>query len=177
MDAAALVAAPVTYAPVGGTKAAHLLEAPPVGFRPRERRARIGHGDERWRYACSEVLSWGVKRRSGFQVKALDGNGGLVCPGDTAMLHFGPLREPVRVVYVVDEPDRVGFGYGTLEGHPLQGEECFVVEHRDDGSVWLVVRSFSRPSTRFWRAMAPAVRVAQSLLTRRYLSALAGGLA
>lgn len=192
MDAAALAAAPVTYGAVGASQAPDLLAFPPAGFRPLERRARIGHGEERWRFAVLQVLSWGVKRRSGFHVDPIaSGVAGagpgsrservfspdgfeLVHPGDTAMLRFGRLLEPVRVVFVIDEPDRQGFGYGTLEGHPLCGEESFVVERRADGSVWLVVRSFSRPSTRMWMILAPAVRLAQGILTRRYLSALAG---
>ncbi|SIP67631.1 hypothetical protein BN9982_740001 [Mycobacterium tuberculosis] len=33
------------------------------------------------------------------------------------------LRAPCRVVYVIDEPDVRGFGYGTLPGHPVSGEE------------------------------------------------------
>ena len=169
MDDAALVAAPLTYESVG----ASLTPDPPPGFRALERRARIGTGQERWRYASTEVLRWGVKRRSGFRVREITG-GSTVRQGDTAMLRFGPLLEPVRVVAVVDEPRRAGFAYGTLPGHPLRGEESFVVEHRDDDSVWMVVRSFSRPSTRFWTAVGPLVRIAQSVLTRRYLSALAG---
>ena len=183
MDAAHLAAAPVTYGAVGATRDMRV----PRGFRPLERRARIGHGEERWRFAVLQVLSWGVKRRSGFHVRPIASGAGagrdrafspdgveLVHPGDTAVLRFGPLLEPVRVVYVVDEPDRQGFGYGTLEGHPLRGEESFVVERHPDGSVWLVVRSFSRPSTRVWTVLCPVVRVAQAILTRRYLSALAG---
>ena len=187
MDAAALATAPVTYGAVGASQAPDLLGFPPACFRPHERRARFGHGEARWRFATLQVLSWGVKRRSGFHVDPVASEAGsrtervfspdgfeLVHPGDTAMLRFGPLLEPVRVVFVIDEPDRQGFGYGTLEGHPLRGEESFVVERRDDDSVWLVVRSFSRPSTRMWRLLGPAVRVAQEILTRRYLSALAG---
>ncbi len=100
-------------------------------------------------------------------------------PGDTAWLvipvlgRFWGVRSPVRVVYVIDEPQRKGFGYGTLPGHPQDGEESFIVSQRDDGSVWLTVRAFSRPSSRKWWAVYPALRVAQEILTRRYLRALA----
>ena len=187
MDAEALGMARVTYGAVGASQAPDLLSFPPAGFRPVERRARIGHGKARWRFARLQVLSWGVKRRSGFRVERIASDTDthneqvyspdgfeFVHPGDTAMLHFGPLLEPVRVVYVIDDPDRCGFGYGTLEGHPLEGEESFMIERRSDGSVWIVVRSFSRPSTRRWKVLGPAVRVAQLILMRRYLAALAG---
>ena len=183
---------PVTYGAVGATRASDLLKHPPTGFRATERRRRIGHGEERWRFAWLQTMSWGVKKRSGFRAHpvgvpmgVLDGEpeyapdgSQLVRPGDSAVLLLGwgraNLREPVRVVYVIDEPRRRGFAYGTLPGHPLQGEELFTVEWRGDDSVWIPIRSFSRPSNRFWRLMYPAVRVAQELFIRRYLRALAG---
>lgn len=82
------------------------------------------------------------------------------------------VRAPVRVVYVLDEPDRVGFAYGTLEGHPASGEESFVVEKRFDESVWLVIRVFSRPASRLYRWGVPFLRVLQRRQMTRYLRAL-----
>jgi uncharacterized protein (UPF0548 family) len=79
---------------------------------------------------------------------------------------------PVRVVYVIDEPDRVGFAYGTMVGHPASGEESFIVDHRDDDSVWLTIRAFSRPSTRLYWLAWPVVRLQQLKFTKRYLRAL-----
>ncbi len=79
---------------------------------------------------------------------------------------------PVRVVYVIDEPDRVGFAYGTMVGHPASGEESFIVEKRDDDSVWLTVRAFSRPSTWLYRLGWPILRRQQTKFTKRYLRAL-----
>lgn len=45
---------------------------------------------------------------------------------------------------------------------------------RDDNSVWIAIRSFSRPSNRWWWAMYPLLRLAQEPFLRRYLRALAG---
>ena len=108
-----------------------------------------------------------------------DGTSFLV-PGDTAVLtiRFALIKvsAPVRVVYVVDEPTRKGFAYGTLAGHPESGEESFIVEKTDDGSVWLTISSFSRPSTWGWRMLALPLRVAQATYTRRYLRVLAGSI-
>lgn len=99
-----------------------------------------------------------------------------IATGMTATLRLpvGPLTAtaPVRVVYVVDEERRIGFGYGSLDGHPLSGEESFVVEHRDDDSVWIVVRAFSRPSHWYLRLATPLLRLQQRRLTNRYLRAL-----
>lgn len=104
----------------------------------------------------------------------------LLAVGDTVVLRipFGPFRvpAPARVVYIVAEPRRRGFAYGTLPGHPEDGEEAFVVDHRDDDSVWLTVRAFSRPSNRFWRLVSPVLRLVQEFYTRRYLRALAGSI-
>ncbi len=215
MDTAELWQVPVTYAAVGATQADDLLKYPPKGYRPLERRIRIGHGDARWEFAWIETMSWGIQRRAGFRVRVLDapaavttgtytpvtfGDDGepvqaaavgegdelvfapdgseLVKPGDTALLRWGiwPFRIPARVVYVVDEPNRRGFAYGSLPGHPERGEEAFVVERHDDESVWLVIRAFSRPANAlFWLGYLP-LRWTQERITRRYQKALVGPL-
>lgn len=184
MGAAALAVAPVTYAAVGATRAPDLLSYPPAGFRSSEHSARIGHGSQRWQFATAELMSWGVKRRAGFRVQsvvpavehdehlfAADGHE-VVRAGDTAIIGIGPVREPVRVVYTVEDEREVGFAYGTLPGHPLEGEESFMLERRGDDSVWIVVRALARPS-RSWRALAPLLRIARAIVVRRYLRVLA----
>lgn len=205
---------PVTYGAVGATQATDLLRYPPAGYRPLERKARIGHGDARFQWAWASAMSWGVQRGSGFTLTHVESPGGVhtqtytpvsfdtsglpvpssttqtdatfgpdgtpfVRPGDTAVLRIPVLGKlwgisaPARVVYLIDEPNRKGFAYGTLPGHPEDGEEAFIVSQNADGSVWLTVRAFSRPSSRFWWAVYPALRVAQWYYTRRYLRALA----
>ncbi|MEA9985337.1 MULTISPECIES: DUF1990 family protein [Subtercola] len=79
---------------------------------------------------------------------------------------------PVRVVSVTADTNRVGFAYGTLPGHPQTGEESFMVERHDDGSVWVVIRSFSKPSTWLYRLGTPLVRWQQRKATKQYLRAL-----
>ena len=73
---------------------------------------------------------------------------------------------------MLDEPSRVGFGYGTLPGHPESGEESFVVELRPDDSVVLVVQAFSRHAAWFTRLAGPVGHLGQRLITERYLRAL-----
>lgn len=208
-----LWAAVVTYAAIGATRAPDLMQHPPAGYRPLERRARIGHGAARFEFAAAETMSWGIQKRSGFRVLPVDPppaaeqpvykpvgfdeSGAPVEPaaiaprehsfnpdgaerlaaGDTVKLRIplGPfgVNSPARVIYVVEEAKIVGFAYGTLPGHPEEGEEAFIVEHRDDDSVWITIRAFSRPSSRFWMAVSPILRVVQEFYTRRYLRALA----
>jgi uncharacterized protein (UPF0548 family) len=100
----------------------------------------------------------------------------LIANGMSAVLRtkVGPITvdAPVRVVYVIDDPNRVGFAYGTLHGHPASGEEAFILEHRDDDSVWLTVRSFSRPASFGWRLLAPVYAQVRKGITAKYLRAL-----
>lgn len=166
------------YVQVGATRSSDVIATPPAGYRAHAARALIGSGDDRWRFARREVLRWGVKTRSGFLVDgsrdpepvALDEHRELSfrLPGRT-------IREPVLVVWIVDEPDRVGFGYGTRAGHPLHGEEAFVVDRDEHGSVHITVRGFSRAAGA-WRLGSPLLRLAQRFMTRRYLRALAAPL-
>lgn len=132
----------------------------------------LGTGDAVWEWARTEVLRWGVKTRSGFAVTPHE----RVRAGErpTIIAHaFGlSVREPVEVVEVVDTPNRVGFAYRTLPGHPVSGEEAFIV-HRDAETVTLTIRSLTRASQApRWRAVYPALLVAQAVARRRYLRAL-----
>lgn len=97
-------------------------------------------------------------------------------PGDTAIMRLPlwPARIPVRVVYVIDEPTRKGLGFGTLPGHAARGEEAFIVEYRDDDSVWLTIRAFSRPASWMGWVGYPVFRLVQAWMTARYERALTG---
>lgn len=167
--------ADLSYSPITATSAPNFATALIPGYRLSERRELLGHGRARWDWACREVLTWGIKRRAGFTVET-ESKADEVAVGDTVRLvvGLGPVRvrESVRVVYLVNEPTRRGFAYGTLAGHPLRGEDCFVVDRMPDGTVWLTVRSFSRPATPLWMFLAPLVRLAQLIAVRRYFGAL-----
>lgn len=151
-------------------------------FRGYEHSVCLGTGPSRWALASTEVLRWGIKTRSGFTVEASDESSGAGDAGVQAVAghrywltaHLGPLRihEPVQVVAVVDEPDRKGFAYATLSGHPVSGEEAFVVERRPDGTVWLTIRSRTRPAAGPWRFAYPFALLAQRPYRRRYFRAL-----
>jgi uncharacterized protein (UPF0548 family) len=165
-----------TYSAVGATEpASETWPATPADLRRYERTVAIGTS---WDDARSLLLRWAVKTRSGFTVDA-DSNGeAAVRQGSNAWLTLalGPfqVREPIRVVAVVDAHLRVGFSYGTLEGHPVSGEEAFVL-HRDSeqGPVMLTIRSLTRPAQGgTWRYLFPVLLIAQRLFRRRYLRSL-----
>jgi uncharacterized protein (UPF0548 family) len=169
---AELAARALTYAPVGATAPRDELWTPPGGPRAYERTVSLGHGEACWQIASTAVVSWGVKTRSGFAVRPPV----RVAEGRDFWLiaSVGPVRvrEPVRVVAVVDEPDRCGFAYGTLEGHPVSGEEAFVVHRTSDGDVRLTLRSLTGASSGPWRAAFPFLLLAQRWYRHRYLRAL-----
>lgn len=104
-----------------------------------------------------------------------------ITAGMTATLRrskrFGDASTPVLVVYVIDEPQRIGFAYGTTAEGPESGEESFLLEHRDDDTVWLTIRSVLQTAGGIRALAAPTVRRHRRELTRRELRALhpAGG--
>lgn len=75
-------------------------------------------------------------------------------------------------MYVVDEVDRFGFGYGTLMEHPEIGEEAFIVEREAADRVHFTITAFSRPASTVMRLASPLARVVQRRVTNRYLKAL-----
>lgn len=142
------------------------------GFRSFARTVPVGTGDAVWQRARADLLAWRVKTRSGFRVVP----DVPVAIGAKLWLEVGrgplTIREPVEVVAFVDEPDRVGYVYLALPGHPLEGEEAFLLTRRGD-EVRFTLRSISRPARSwFWRAAYPAVRVVQVIVRTRYLTAL-----
>ena len=113
-----------------------------------------------------------MKTRSGFNVPDAQ----PVTPGTkltiTARAVGITVHEPVEVVSVVTTAARVGFSYRTLPGHPVTGEEAFIL-HREGEDVILTIRSLTRPAPQQpWRALHPLLRIAQRVARRRYLRAL-----
>lgn len=167
--------AALTYPDVGATARDDLLDRPPAGYRAEDRWAVIGTGSALFERAGDDVQRWGMQRGAGIRIRTTTtAEGRPVAPGDEAALRIGwwPADVPVRVVYVVDEPRRRGFAYGTLPGHPESGEELFEVVLDPDGTVRAHVRAFSRPGIRVARLGAPVARRVQEVYTRRYLRAL-----
>ena len=159
----------LTYPEAGATRGADL----PAGYRHLDERFLIGEGAATADLVtCSEdLLSWSVHRRAGVRI---DGDpvarGGLVVSG----LGVGPLRlqAPCQVVWVERGERRAGFAYGTLAGHPFSGEEAFLLELDDDGTLWFHVRAFSRPA-RWWVALAgPVALHGQRAYARRLARAV-----
>lgn len=163
----------LTYPEVGATRDRDLGGDLPPGYHHVRYRKVIGQGEAAFAGAVETLMTFGMHRRAGFAVESSApraAEGVVVRVGAGA----GPvrLRIPCRVVYVVEEARRKGFGYGTLPGHPESGEEAFVVSLRDDGAVLATIVAFSRPALWWVRAGAPLGRQVQRLATARYAAAL-----
>jgi uncharacterized protein (UPF0548 family) len=117
-------------------------------------------------------MSWGVKTRSGFIVGPAQMLVGAE-PRVVARLGLFTLEEPVRVVALVDDPERCGFAYGTRRGHPVSGEEAFVLNRDRDNTIEFTLRSITRPASGPWRLAFPVLLLAQRFYRRRYRRAIA----
>ncbi|MFE3029662.1 DUF1990 family protein [Nocardia tengchongensis] len=160
---------PFTYPDVGATAGAF-----PPGYDHFRLRRRIGSGRALFDKAGDEILAYRMQHGTGIFHSATTPTAE---PGTelTVRLHLGPIgvNAPCRVVYVVDEPNRRGFAYGTLPGHPEVGEELFAVEYDPaEDSVHGVVAAFSNPGTWYTRLGGPIVRLIQRWFAGRYIATL-----
>ena len=166
---AALRAARLTYPEVGRTDG-----VPPPGYRTFTRSVVLPVGTD-FPSVTRDLFRWQVHRRAGLHVAA---SSDPLEPDAVVVLGIGfgwlAVHAPCRVVRVVTEPRRTGFAYGTLPGHPECGEEAFVLERRDDGSVTFTISAFSRPASTLARLAGPLARRVQDAVTARYLRALTG---
>lgn len=136
----------------------HPLGDLPTGMRGAERSVAVpGYAHDA---VSALITSWEFKRRAGFDApgdEPVAGQEGRL--GKTVLgMHFA---EPIRVVWA----DEHGFGYETRPGHPIYGEESFVLENGR-----FTARSVSRPSTRRWWVLTPVLRAMQRGVFRLYIS-------
>jgi len=173
-----LGAMPFSYAPVGATSGSTY----PAGFHRLDLEVAVGRGEADFRRAAQRLMTWRMHAGAGLRVAA---GSPRVHTGAVVLCRLGPLRIPCRTVWVVDEPHRTGFAYGTLPGHPEAGEESFVVSLADgngngdadddgggDGLVTLTVSAYSRPGLLVTRLAGPVGRWGQRRMLARYAGAL-----
>ena len=159
--------APLSYAEVGAT-----LATRPDGYRHDDDTLTIGTGGAAFDRAVLGLREWRAHRGAGVRVEPPDAP---IEVGTTVALALPLLGistlAACRIVALVDDPDRFGFAYGTLAGHPERGEESFVIE-RDGDTVRFDISAFSREADPLARLGAPVARLVQRRVTRAYLAAL-----
>ncbi len=119
-------------------------------------------------------MSWQMHEQAGFRLLATDRTAVV---GARVLLSVGlgrlAVHAPCQVVYTVNEPHRRGFAYGTLTGHPVSGEEAFLLGFEPDlDRVTFTVKVFSRPATALTRLGGPFTGLAQQFGIQSYLTAM-----
>jgi uncharacterized protein (UPF0548 family) len=140
----------------------------PAGYRTLRVSGQVGRGDEDFAVAADAVMTWRMHRTAGVRF-GTDARRAAAGVRIVVGLGVGSLRThaPCRVVWTVERQGRTGWAYGTLPGHPLRGEEAFVVVRDDDGTVRLEVLAFSTPATWVTAAAGPLLRFFQGWYARR----------
>ena len=163
-------ALPYTYEEIGHTRHGARTHR---GYAVDHNRERLGTGAATFAAACDAIRAWrmfpapwtAIEPRAAIEVDAMVG---------VLVRAFGVWwLNAARIIYVVDEPRRFGFAYGTLPGHAERGEERFLVEWLDDDTVWYDLYAFSRP--RLWaaRVASPLTRSLQRRFARDSKAAMA----
>jgi uncharacterized protein (UPF0548 family) len=136
----------LSYEPVGLSS---LLSA--TGFNVDAQRVPVGRGRAAFEVAVTALMSWRMfPDWTEVHPKNALAQEGLTVGVLARHLGFWSLNA-CRVVQCVEEADRRGFAYGTLQDHAERGEERFVVEldaHTE--VVWYELRAVSRPRAAAW---------------------------
>jgi len=150
-------AAEFSYPHVGATR-----EEMPDGYHVDRRSAIIGRGADDFEMAKQGIRNWALFDLP--WVRAFPGS--ELAPGVLVAVVARVLgfwwTNVSRVVYVVDEVERFGFAYGTLDLHVESGEEFFEVERsRETDEVRFRIAAFSKARHPLARLGYPMSRAAQ----------------
>lgn len=131
-----------SYPEVGASR-----DSAPPRYSVDHNRILLGSGEEAFERTKQAVREWRMFEVPGLELFYRDtpiAVGRNVAP---LARHIGFYSlNSCRIAYVIDEPGRFGFAYGTLTEHAEIGEERFTVEFDPaTGEVWYDVFAFSRP--------------------------------
>lgn len=160
----------LTYDAVGATDGGEA----PAGFVLDHNRQLLGRGESTFAQARDGIRRWRMFPAPWTAIEPADAP---IARDQLVAVHIRVLGlwwlNAARIVYVIDEPRRFGFAYGTPPGHVERGEERFLVEWQDDDEVWYDLRAFSQP--RYWmvRLGRPIARALQRRFARESKAAMA----
>ena len=158
----------LSYAEVGITQ----RSSPPGEFRIDHWSVDLENEPGSFDRACRALRQWKAHRGAGAQIAPTDPSIRVGQAVVVALKIAGfTVIAPCRIVWIVEEHDRFGFAYGTLQGHPEQGEESFVIR-RIGPRVTFEIEAASRPAALLARLGAPVARSIQKSVTQRYLTSL-----
>src|SRR5687768_15495821 len=157
---------PFTYSEVGATNT-----TPPRAYTVDHNRIQLGAGEATYKRAVAALKQW---KHFELGWVTIVPRGVVVEVGATVAVKaraFGTWSlNASRVVYVIDEPRRFGFAYGTLPDHVECGEERFLIEWLSDDSVWYDILAFSRPQHPLVKLSSPLARLLQKRFARESLA-------
>ncbi|HEX5874077.1 MAG TPA: DUF1990 domain-containing protein [Pyrinomonadaceae bacterium] len=155
-----------THREVGATNT-----TPPTGFTIDHNRIQVGSGEGTFRRAIEVLKNW---KQFDLGWVTIVPRGVTLEVGATVAVKaraFGTWTlSASRVVYMIEEPRRFGFAYGTLPDHVECGEERFLIEWLKDDSVWYDILAFSKPRHPLVRMSAPLARILQKRFARESLA-------
>ncbi len=155
----ALTGKPLTYWERGATDWKRM----PQGYAHATDRVTLGHGDEVWAFAKTALANWDCYPQEPWiglsEYPPIEVGQQVMVLFEIAGLWW---TSPCRIVYVIDEPHRYGFAYGTLPGHVESGEELFLVE-RDPmtGDVHYEIRMMANAANPLAKLVPPVVKAMQ----------------
>lgn len=162
-------ALPFTYPDVGATR----HDTPPVKYAIDRNEVQLGMGAETFNRAKAAVTRWEMFNMPWV---TLCYPNAPIQAGITVALLARALNiyflNACRIVYVIDEPRRFGFAYGTLPAHIERGEERFLVEWREDDTVWYTIIAYSKPQMLLAKMGYPYVRMRQKAFARASKAAM-----
>lgn len=152
------------------------------GFAINHASVKLGSGKDAFLQGKKALQHWGHFQLPWASVDAstpiTEGSKFCVCVHEVVAWVMNPLQ----VLYVDSKPpssvDRkhqqatFAYGSGTLHGHMLAGEEKFVVEWREDDSVWYEISSFAKPANFLSFAGYPVARLQQKMFTKQSIAAM-----
>lgn len=162
----------LTYPCAGATRGGVAELVAPRGYVIDSNREYLGHGASKFAAARAALRAWEMFPRDWTDIldRPAPREGETVA---VLVRAFGLWwLNAARILYVVDEPRRFCFAYGTLPGHAESGEERFCVEWDRRGEVWYELLAFSRP--RYWpaRLARPLTRALQRRFARASRAAM-----
>lgn len=161
-----------TYPEVGATNGT----PPAAGYTIDHNRVQVGVGEACYRAAVAALKDW---RQFDLGWVTVVPRGVPIEVGATVAVKaraFGTWSlNASRVIYVIDEPRRFGFAYGTLPNHIECGEERFLIEWLPNDSVWYDILAFSRPRHPLVRASYPLARRLQKRFARESMQRVQKG--
>jgi uncharacterized protein (UPF0548 family) len=149
-----------TYPETGRTRDGEL----PAGYRHVRRDAVVGRGDKAFARVREGMRDWRIHKLAGMRVTS----SGKPRVGLSFHATLAFFSVPCEILWLRDENSCYGYGFGTLAGHPLSGEEAFEVRLSPDGEVRFAVRAFSRRVSWYARLGGPIVAALQDFMTDRF---------